>query len=117
MNQAVKSVVQNVSKDSEDYSIIQSLCSDPVDTNVTNSKEGKWSAFRRVVVMVSQSCEDMLIKCIYGGFTYNCSDIFLTVLTDEGLCCTFNAVHRKYVAQAKYMSAILNKFSIVITST
>ncbi|XP_031627357.1 pickpocket protein 28-like [Contarinia nasturtii] len=123
MNQAVKSVVETIPKDSEDYSMTQSLCTDAVDTNVTNSKEGKWAAFqnehkieavrRFFIHQVSQSCQDMLIKCIYGGITYNCTDIFLTVLTDEGLCCTFNGLNKKFIAQPKYNES--HEFNISAT--
>lgn len=31
-----------------------------------------------------------ILKCIWGGKTVNCSDIFSIVATDAGLCCSFN---------------------------
>lgn len=49
----------------------------------------------------------MFISCIYGGFEYNCTDIFVTVLTDEGLCCTFNGVNKKFIAKPNIKSDIL----------
>lgn len=130
MNQAVKSVVRTMSTNSEDYSIVQSLCATAVDENVTNSVDGKWTTFQKLVVkviffinsihgndfftsifskylffQVSQSCEEMLISCVYGGIEFNCTDIFVTVLTDEGLCCTFNAVNKKFIAKPQFKLA------------
>lgn len=85
MNQAVKSVVKTMSTNSEDYSVVQSLCATAVDENVTNSVAGKWTTFQKLLVKVSQSCEEMLISCVYGGIEFNCTDVFVTVLTDEGI--------------------------------
>lgn len=42
------------------------------------------------------------MSCWYGGIEYNCMDIFVTVLTDEGLCCTFNAVNKKFIAKSRF---------------
>lgn len=50
-----------------------------------------------------------LITCIYGGFQFNCTDLFVTVLTDEGLCCTFNGVNKKFIAKPQYKLANYNK--------
>lgn len=55
MNQAVKSVVKNYSTDSDEYSMIQSICTHAVDENVTNSKAGKWAAFQKLLMLVSSS--------------------------------------------------------------
>ncbi|XP_037029673.1 pickpocket protein 28-like [Bradysia coprophila] len=104
MNQALKSVVANYAVDSDEFSMIQSICAVAVDEDVKNSKTGKWSDFQKVLIDVSQSCKDMLISCNYGGFEYNCSDVFVTVLTDEGLCCTFNGVNRKFIAKPNIKS-------------
>lgn len=57
---------------------------------------------------MSQACEDMLISCIYGGSEYNCTDLFVTVLTDEGLCCTFNGVNKKFIAKPNIKSEPIN---------
>lgn len=132
MNQAVKSVVNTMPTDSEEYSMVQSLCATAVDENVTNSVAGKWATFQKLLVkvelydspplnfihgndfeevnfpntfQVSQSCEEMLISCVYGGVEFNCADIFVTVLTDEGLCCTFNAVNKKFIAKPQFKLA------------
>lgn len=35
----------------------------------------------------------MIKLCKFGMNTINCDTAFSSVLTDEGLCCSFNAVH------------------------
>lgn len=58
---------------------------------------GKWSSFRNFLLKVSHSCEDMLLSCSYGMESLDCMDIFEMVLTDEGICCTFNSVNQKFL--------------------
>lgn len=53
MNQAQKSVVSKMSPTSEDYSVLQSICRHPVHKNISNSGDGKWETFRRVLLDVS----------------------------------------------------------------
>ena len=38
------------------------------------------------------TCEDMLLMCLWKGKKVNCSDIFSIHKTDEGFCCSFNAL-------------------------
>lgn len=52
MNQAVKSVVQKIPTNSDEYPMIQSICTHAVDENVTNSKAGKWSQFQQLLIKV-----------------------------------------------------------------
>ena len=39
----------------------------------------------------------MLRMCRYARVPQHCPEIFQSLLTDEGLCCTFNAVHPKLI--------------------
>lgn len=39
----------------------------------------------------------MLLRCSYGMQTLDCMEIFEMVLTDEGICCTFNSVSQKFL--------------------
>lgn len=52
MNRAVKSVVTNLSTHSDDYAIVQNICYNAVDENVTNSKNGKWQEYQKVLIKV-----------------------------------------------------------------
>lgn len=61
-NQAVKSVVRAMATNSEDYSMIQSLCTHAVDENVRNSEDGKWAAFQKLLVKVSETVYSDLLS-------------------------------------------------------
>lgn len=97
MNQARKSAVANIRPDTIQYSFLQNLCLNHTVKNGTSSKGDKWPPFHKFMVDVSQSCKEMLMVCRYGGTTYNCYELFNTILTDEGLCCIFNGVHPSYL--------------------
>ncbi|CAO1385548.1 unnamed protein product [Diamesa serratosioi] len=94
MNQVKKSFADSLYED-RDKSILDSICSQGDKMNNTGSAqaEGRWSYVREFLVNSSQSCDAMLLQCKFGKILMNCSDIFRTVLTDEGLCCTFNVIH------------------------
>lgn len=53
MNQAIKSVVATYAVDSEEFSMVQSICTVAVNQDVKNSKTGKWADFQKVLVDVS----------------------------------------------------------------
>lgn len=127
----MKSAVQTISRESFDYKIVQSLCKDVVDENVTIFKEAKWSDYKRLFLKVSKiisflmtiilisifgsvthqvspSCNEMLITCTYGGLEYDCDEIFNSVLTDDGVCCSFNVLSRKHILKSMYMAESVN---------
>lgn len=52
MNQAQKSDVLQIDENSVEYSMVQSLCSRADDTNITNTKSGKWAQFRTILLKV-----------------------------------------------------------------
>lgn len=54
MNQAVKSIVQSMESNGEEYSMVQSLCTHAVDESVINSTGGKWAAFQKLLVKVGR---------------------------------------------------------------
>ena len=41
---------------------------------------------------LAQPCDEMLINCRFRGVDRKCSDIFRPIVTDEGMCCTFNTL-------------------------
>lgn len=53
MNQAKKSAVRDIPYESLDYSLIQSLCTQNMDDNVTNAKSGKWPEFKKLLMKVN----------------------------------------------------------------
>ena len=38
------------------------------------------------------TCEDMFLMCLWKGKQVNCNDVFTIHKTDNGFCCTFNAL-------------------------
>lgn len=60
MNQAQRSAVSDIPHTSEEFSVVQSICRNPVDGNVTDSAAGKWSTYREVLLNV-RSSENPLI--------------------------------------------------------
>lgn len=54
------------------------------------------------IFKVSQSCEKMIISCQFGHVDVNCTRVFSTILTDSGLCCIFNGIHKKFMMQIEY---------------
>lgn len=53
MNQARKSAIRDIPFDSVDYALVQSLCVQTVEANVTNTKSGKWAEFKKLLLKVS----------------------------------------------------------------
>ncbi|KAK3913181.1 Pickpocket protein 28 [Frankliniella fusca] len=44
--------------------------------------------------LVTQPCHEMLLTCKWRNQPMDCDNLFNAVLTDEGICCTFNRVRR-----------------------
>lgn len=96
MNQARRSIVQQLIPGSYEDEMLQSLCGSSVNyTGRTNRTD--WTKFRYFLKTVSQPCAGMLITCRYAHVYQKCMELFTTVLTDEGLCCIFNRADPKYL--------------------
>ena len=39
---------------------------------------------------LSHHCDEMFLRCFFEGHERNCSEIFISTVTDEGECCAFN---------------------------
>lgn len=93
MNQVRKDFAARL-KSRKDKVILDSICTqgDGLDNEDANI-EGKWSYIRDFLLNSSQPCEDMITDCKFGMQNFDCDKSFSSVLTDEGLCCSFNAVH------------------------
>ncbi|KAM8720190.1 hypothetical protein ACLKA7_006265 [Drosophila subpalustris] len=95
LNQALRSRVQRISRSSSNYSLLMSLCSQGDEQTITYV--GTWKYFKALLVDVAQPCEDMLLYCSFGSRKEICSMIFKSILTDDGLCCTFNALDPSFL--------------------
>ncbi|XP_034102297.2 pickpocket protein 28 [Drosophila albomicans] len=72
-----------------------SLCSQGDDQTITYV--GTWKYFKALLVDVAQPCDEMLLYCSFGSRREMCSMIFKSSLTDDGLCCTFNALDPSFL--------------------
>lgn len=72
-----------------------SLCSQGDDQAITYA--GTYKYFRTLLMEVAQPCDEMLLYCSFGARKELCSMIFKSILTDDGLCCTFNALDPFYL--------------------
>lgn len=63
MNQASKTAVRRIPEDSVEFALVQSLCAQNPEENITNTKSGKWMEFRSLLMKVCYSIE-MKVICL-----------------------------------------------------
>lgn len=102
INKARQSVVKNFTENSLENSLLQNVCYDEYEIyNVSNKAaqeaDGEWKTFKQFLNNISQPCNKMLVLCRFALRTIRCMEYFETVLSDEGLCCTFNSVLPAYL--------------------
>ncbi|XP_075167156.1 pickpocket 12 [Haematobia irritans] len=101
MNKALNSKVANYTKDSKEYYILRYLCfSDPtIESDLDQSLDfiNNDLYISNFIIKHSQPCSSMLLHCQIGSTEYNCNDMFREVLTDDGLCCSFNSLHPDFL--------------------
>ncbi|XP_023304037.2 pickpocket protein 28-like [Lucilia cuprina] len=95
LNQASKARAKVYKEDSSEYTMLQLLCKREVNLSMADSIN--WNNFEDFIVNISQPCEEMIVGCNYGAIDYKCSDIFRTIVTDEGLCCVFNMLSPNFM--------------------
>ncbi|XP_013189656.2 pickpocket protein 28 [Amyelois transitella] len=99
VNQAKKSVAERYLKsgDHVDKKLLQSLCVPQNDADIFEdeiAESADWDHTRSFLINVTQPCTEMIPLCKWNSEVKSCQDLFNAQLTDEGLCCTFNVVHR-----------------------
>lgn len=100
MNQARRDVAATFAAGSNDALLLRSMCGQRnVTTQLRNATDTSWAYFRGFLGRVSRPCDEVLVTCRFGTRQRRCADLFETVLTDEGLCCTFNGVHKRFLLQ------------------
>lgn len=102
INKARHSVVSKFAKNSPENVLLQNFCYDEYENISLSNKaaqeaNGEWKTFKKFLTNISQPCNEMLILCRYALRTIRCMEYFETVLSDEGLCCTFNSVLPAYL--------------------
>ncbi|RVE50284.1 hypothetical protein evm_005119 [Chilo suppressalis] len=100
VNQAKKSVAERylIQGSSLNKKLLESLCSTENDADIFENEladTADWDYMRSFLINVTQPCSEMLASCSWNSINRSCVDLFNAQLTDEGLCCTFNVVHRE----------------------
>lgn len=97
-------MIYQIANGSIDNDLIQNTCfgeygelSAESANSSLNAGNYEWYTYRKYLVDSSQPCSEMLATCFFGLEEINCMKIFDTVLSDEGLCCSFNAVDPKFL--------------------
>lgn len=70
MNQALKSVVETMAPNSDEYIMVQSLCAHAVDESVISSKAGKWAEFRKLLLKVGSIFSESIEFCAQTIFFF-----------------------------------------------
>ncbi|XP_043526705.1 pickpocket protein 28-like [Frieseomelitta varia] len=89
----------NAGNDTRKKLLLDDMCSieNSSTLNRVNENTITWDNILHFMVNVSQSCTEMLHLCKWNGNVTDCEKIFNPTLTDEGMCCNFNSVERKYL--------------------
>nr|XP_012222920.1 PREDICTED: pickpocket protein 28-like [Linepithema humile] len=100
MNNVKKSEAKRIERsfDRLDQLLVEDFCNS--ESNITydnEEQEIEWSRVYPFMINVSQSCTDMLYFCAWVGNQTDCEKIFNPTMTDEGICCNFNSVNKKYL--------------------
>ncbi|XP_033190867.1 pickpocket protein 28 [Bombus vancouverensis nearcticus] len=100
MNNVKKSeaVRINAGNDIRKKLLLEDMCRlESMSPRSFNESTITWDNVLRFMINVSQSCTDMLHLCKWHGNVTDCEKIFNPTMTDEGMCCNFNSVDRKYL--------------------
>lgn len=84
-----------------EHIILDNICTNFNETSLNDSvsisKNNKWSNIHSFLSNISQSCSEMIESCQYASRILNCSEVFQEILTDDGICCSFNILAPKYM--------------------
>lgn len=86
---ARENVVNKFDKDSVQGQMLTNICYDEYESLTTKldtatNESSDWNVIRQHLLNISQPCNEMLLKCRFALETFNCMDLFDTVLSDEG---------------------------------
>ncbi|XP_031345495.1 pickpocket protein 28-like [Photinus pyralis] len=113
MNQAIKKEAEQIMLSGTDVEkmLLDDYCNGNSSFgNLSNLSEevGKWENVQKFILRVNPPCQETIRTCFWQQQEYACTDVFNNGLTDDGLCCTFNALPRDYIFRNPQDMAILN---------
>ncbi|XP_055371677.1 pickpocket protein 28-like [Condylostylus longicornis] len=103
-NQALKSKVKDMKNDTVEFGILQMLCTrygeiDFKKINYESPSNDNIKIFNDTIMKIAQPCDRLIVQCSQSSGNVECNKLFKPVITDEGLCCTYNSLHPKFMLQ------------------
>ncbi|KAK4879623.1 hypothetical protein RN001_007769 [Aquatica leii] len=113
MNQAKKHEADDIIENGTEVEkmLLDDYCnSNNSFTNLTatGDEATKWENVMKFILRVNPSCQEILKVCLWRQDEMSCEDLFNSALTDDGLCCTFNALPRSFIFRNPREMAGLN---------
>ncbi|XP_011858153.1 PREDICTED: pickpocket protein 28-like isoform X2 [Vollenhovia emeryi] len=99
MNRVKKTEAKRIERgyDELDKLLLEDVCNSESNITYDDQVNVEWNRMLRFMINVSQPCTDMLHYCLWHGNQTDCERIFNPTMTDEGICCNFNAVSKKHL--------------------
>ncbi|XP_017753882.1 PREDICTED: pickpocket protein 28-like [Eufriesea mexicana] len=101
MNNVRKSEATRIiaGNDIQEKLLLEDMCDMENNQSTTyfNKSTITWESIMDFLINTSQPCKDMLHLCKWHGNVTDCEKIFNPTMADEGICCNFNSVHKKYL--------------------
>lgn len=81
--------------------ILNDYCSSN-NTFSNNSQEDdaiatNWKYMKNFITKLNLPCDEIIKVCRWKQQSFNCSLLFKTIFTDDGMCCAFNRIPLKYI--------------------
>lgn len=95
MNRVQRAAAVAVTPHTVDDFLLRTVCGQPIPGDYNYSTT--LADFQRFLRSSALSCAKMVRWCTFELAAVDCADLFRSTVTDDGLCCTFNAVHPRYL--------------------
>lgn len=80
-----------------EYSTLSNICGMTSEQTGRKKYISRWSSIQGFLMAIAQPCSLMIKSCQFASKNLNCSKVFRTVITDEGICCSFNTMALEYM--------------------
>ncbi|KAF5271318.1 hypothetical protein FQA39_LY08116 [Lamprigera yunnana] len=117
MNQAKKNEAQSILESGTELEkmLLDDYCSSNTsfsNLSLINDEVSKWENVQKFILRVNPSCQEVFKVCMWRQQEMPCEELVNSALTDDGLCCTFNALPPNSIFKnAKEMAGLNLSFS------
>lgn len=70
-----------------------------------------------IISTMALTMNDTLFNCVWKSKVESCSQFFSPVLTEDGLCFTFNALNSRDIYTDRYVLRFNSRISVMISNT